>query len=148
MKSTQQRAGQGRRRLSLAEKHELRDSLKISGVALDRLEVAAKAVGDQADAAEAQPEGEIRPASQAACARRLGKPEGSLPQALADTLAHVYGRAACLWRGPLVACIDTHEHGLLCPCCLTMAGRILSYREVLDMGKRAAESARSVLARC
>ena len=60
-----------------------------------------------------------------------------LPAALAASLKHVYGCAACNWRGALIDCLDAAEHGLLCPHCFAGAGRVDADARVdVDAGPR------------
>ena len=59
--------------------------------------------------------------------------EGSLPPALAEALKHVYGCTLCGWKGALVDCLDAAEHGVLCPHCFALAGRVLDGKGRIDM---------------
>ena len=59
--------------------------------------------------------------------------ESSLPRALADALKHVYGCTLCGWHGALVDCLDAAEHGLLCPHCFALAGRVLEGTGRIDV---------------
>ena len=57
----------------------------------------------------------------------------ALPRALADALKHVYGCTLCGWKGALVDCIDAAEHGLLCPHCFALSGRVLDRAGRIDV---------------
>jgi hypothetical protein len=59
--------------------------------------------------------------------------DAALPRALAEALKHVYGCTLCGWRGALVECLDAAEHGLLCPHCFAMAGRVLDAKGRIDV---------------
>ena len=56
-----------------------------------------------------------------------------LPRALAEALTHVYGCTLCGWKGSLVGCLDAAEHGLLCPHCFALAGRVLDLKGRIDV---------------
>ncbi len=59
--------------------------------------------------------------------------DASLPRALAEALRHVYGCTLCGWKGALVDCLDAAEHGLLCPHCFALAGRVLDAKGRIDV---------------
>jgi len=59
--------------------------------------------------------------------------DATLPRALAEALKHVYGCTLCGWKGVLVDCIDAAEHGLLCPHCFALAGRVLDGKGRIDV---------------
>ena len=59
--------------------------------------------------------------------------ENSLPRALAEALKHVYGCTLCGWQGALVDCLDAAAHGVLCPHCFALAGRLLDGQARIDV---------------
>ena len=59
--------------------------------------------------------------------------DAALPRALAEALKHVYGCTLCGWKGALVDCLDAAEHGLLCPHCFALAGRVLDEKGRIDI---------------
>jgi len=59
--------------------------------------------------------------------------QSAMPRALAESLMHVYGCTLCGWKGALVDCLDAAEHGLLCPHCFALAGRVLDGKGRLDI---------------
>jgi len=62
--------------------------------------------------------------------------QSAMPRALAEALRHVYGCTLCGWKGALVDCLDAAEHGLLCPHCFALAGRVLDGKGRLDIATR------------